>query len=164
MNRFLLGLLGLVLLAAGGAALAGHRRLDQPLVPGAAAPPTWVLATVAAGAGVLALLCLRWLFAQVPRTRATTWRWTTAAGTTRMTTTAATAPFADEIAAYPGVRKVEAALTGPHTAPSLALVIRTRGDADLRAIRGRVDDEGLPRLRQALESPELLATVEFRMR
>ncbi|MGI5501883.1 alkaline shock response membrane anchor protein AmaP [Lentzea sp. CA-135723] len=169
MNRFLLGLLGLVLLLAGAAALAVHfGRVPQvdaeaTLVPGTALPPAWVLWVVAAGAVVLALICLRWLTAQVPRRKVTAWRWADEAGATRLSTATATAPFADEITAYPGVRKVEATLTGPHTAPRLALVVRAHGDADLRGIRRRIDDEGLPRLREALDAPDLQATVEFRM-
>ncbi|WP_394621881.1 alkaline shock response membrane anchor protein AmaP [Lentzea sp. JNUCC 0626] len=169
MNRFLLGLLGLVLLLAGAAALVVNLDLvhwvdrSDPVVPGTALPPTWVLWVVAAGAVVIALICLRWLTAQVPRRKVTAWRWADEAGATRLSTATATAPFADEVTAYPGVRKVEATLTGPHTAPRLALVVRAHGDADLRGIRRRIDDEGLPRLREALDAPDLHADVEFRM-
>ncbi|MGW6936884.1 alkaline shock response membrane anchor protein AmaP [Lentzea sp. NPDC054927] len=169
MNRFLLGLLGLILLAAGAAAAAVHLgfvpRIDRDavLVPGTELPPTWVLVVVAAAAVVIALLCLRWLIAQIPRRRVSTWRWADDAGATRITTATAAAPFADEVTTYPGVRKVEVELTGPHTAPRLALVVRAHGDADLRGIRRRIDDEGLPRLREALGTPDLQATVEFRM-
>ncbi|SFW70882.1 hypothetical protein [Amycolatopsis australiensis] len=62
LNRTLLGLLGVSLLAAGGFALATHfRRLAvadpaAPLVPGTAAPPTWVWYVTAAVAVVLGLL------------------------------------------------------------------------------------------------------------
>jgi hypothetical protein len=168
-NRFLLGLLGLVLVLAGAFAILAHLGFvpqvdrDASLVPGTALPQAWVLWVVAAVAVVLALLCLRWLAAQIPRRKVTAWHWADEAGTTRITTATATAPFAEEVTAYPGVRKVEAALTGPHTAPSLALVVRAHGDADLRGIRRRIDDEGLPRLREALGTPDLHATVEFRM-
>ena len=169
MNRFLLGLLGLVLLLAGAFALAVHfgfvSQVDRSavLVPGTELPPAWVLWVVAAAAVLVALLCLRWLTAQIPRRKVASWRWADEAGSTRISTATATAPFAEEITAYPGVRKVEAALTGPHTAPRLALVVRAHGDADLRGIRRRIDDEGLPRLREALGTPGLDATVEFRM-
>ncbi|HUQ61748.1 alkaline shock response membrane anchor protein AmaP [Lentzea sp.] len=169
MNRFLLGLLGLVLLIAGGAAVALHLGVvpwiggDAALVPGTALPPTWALVVTAAVAVVIALLCLRWLIAQVPRREVASWRWADEAGVTRISSSTAAAPFAEEVAAYPGVRKVEAELTGPRTAPNLALVVRAHGDADLRGIRRRIDDEGLPRLREALETPDLRATVEFRM-
>ncbi|MEU7477812.1 alkaline shock response membrane anchor protein AmaP [Lentzea sp. NPDC042327] len=169
MNRVLLFLCGLVLLAAGGAAGAAHfgrfpgLSAQAPLVPGTQLPPPWVLVVVAAVAVVLGLLCARWLVAQVPRTPATTWRWSGDDGSTRMSTGVAVAPLTEEISGYPGVRKVEAALTGPHTAPRLALVVRAHADADLREIRRRIDSEGVPRLREALESPGLTATVEFRL-
>ncbi len=169
MNRFVLGLLGLVGLIAGGAALAVHLGYvplvdrDTALVPGTASPPTWVFVVTAAVAVVIALLCLRWLVAQVPRREVATWRWAEEAGTTRVTTSTAAAPFAEEVTGYPGVLKADAALTGPRTVPRLHLVVRAGGDADLRDIRRRIDEEGLPRLRQALETPDLHATVEFRM-
>ncbi|WP_189159253.1 alkaline shock response membrane anchor protein AmaP [Lentzea pudingi] len=169
MNRFVLGLLGLVLLLAGALAVAIHLDFvpqvdrDASLLPGTALPPAWVLWVVAAAAVVVALLCLRWLAAQIPRRKVVSWRWADEAGATRISTATATAPFAEEITAYPGVRKVEAELTGPHTAPRLALVVRAHGDADLRGIRRRIDDEGLPRLREALGTPDLQAIVEFRM-
>ncbi|MEV6238696.1 alkaline shock response membrane anchor protein AmaP [Lentzea sp. NPDC051838] len=169
MNRVLLGLLGVLLLGTGGAVLAVHLgfvpQVDRgaAVVPGTALPPAWVLVVVAAVAVVIALLCLRWLAAQVPRHRSTTWRWAGDAGVTRLSTATATAPFTAEVSAYPGVRKAEATLTGPRTAPSLALVVRAHSDADLRGIRRRLDDEGLPRLREALETPGLQAVVEFRM-
>ncbi|SDK34700.1 hypothetical protein SAMN04488074_105228 [Lentzea albidocapillata subsp. violacea] len=169
MNRILLGLLGFVLVVAGGSAIAVHLgRVPQAdwnaaLLPGTALPPAWVLWVVAAAAVVVALVCLRWLVAQIPRRKVATWRWADEAGATRITTSTAAAPFAEEITAYPGVRKVEAVLAGPHTAPRLALVVRAHGDADLRGIRRRIDDEGLPRLREALGTPDLQATVEFRM-
>ncbi|GHH61483.1 alkaline shock response membrane anchor protein AmaP [Lentzea cavernae] len=169
MNRFLLGLLGLVLLLAGAFAVVVHfGRVPQvdrsaALVPGTVLPPAWVLWVVAAAAVVVALLCLRWLTAQIPRRKVVSWRWEEEAGTTRLSTATATAPFTEEVTAYPGVRKVETALTGPHTAPRLALVVRAHGDADLRGIRRRIDDEGLPRLREALDAPGLQAIVEFRM-
>lgn len=169
MNRFLLGLLGLLLLIAGAGALAIHfgfvPRVDRdaPLVPGTVLPPAWVLWVIAAGAVVIALLCLRWLIAQIPRRKVAAWHWADETGATRITTATAAAPFTQEVTTYPGVRKVDAALTGPHTDPRLALVVRAHGDADLRGIRRRIDDEGLPRLREALGTPDLHATVEFRM-
>lgn len=169
MNRVLLGFAGLLLTATGALAIAAHLgalpRINPQtaLVPGDALPPTWALVTTAAVAIVVGLLCVRWLFAQVPRTPATTWRWVTDNGTTRMSTSVAAVPLAEEISGYRGVRKVEASLSGPVTAPRLALVVRTHGDADLRGIRRRIDDEGVPRLREALESPDLVATVEFRL-
>ena len=169
MNRLLLALLGLVLLTAGAGTLAvnmgkipGVDR-DAALVPGTAMPPTWVLVAVAVASILIALLCVRWLFAQVPRTPVSAWRWTGEEGTTRVSTATIVAPFIDELTLYPGVRKAEASLTGSTTTPELAIVVRAHSDADLREIRRRIDDEGVPRLGQAVGATEIRSTVEFRI-
>ncbi|MCR6483208.1 hypothetical protein M8542_10305 [Amycolatopsis sp. OK19-0408] len=97
LNRFLLGLFGLALLAAGAFAVATHFGLlrlvdpDAPLVPGTDLPPTWVRYAAA---------------------------------------------------------------------PTLVLVVTVGQDGDPAAIRERLDTQGLPRLREALE--EIPVRVEFR--
>ncbi|MEU7788976.1 alkaline shock response membrane anchor protein AmaP [Amycolatopsis sp. NPDC049159] len=171
LNRLLLGLFGLVLLAAGGFAVATHfGRLGvldpaSPLVPGTAGPPTWVLYVAAASALVLGLLVLRWLLAQLARRpRTQIWRFETDPehGRTELTADAAVVPFAEELRAYPGVHGARATLAGPRTDPGLALVISVAQDGDPARIRERVETEGLPRLRQALDLDELPVAVEFR--
>ena len=73
LNRTLLAVAGLLLLAAGAFAITtayGWLPLldrDRPLVPGTQLPPTWVLFVVVVGAVVLGLLVLRWLGAQALR-------------------------------------------------------------------------------------------------
>jgi hypothetical protein len=77
LNLWLLAIIGGTLVTGGGIAMAtslGWLPLTPatPLVPGTELPPTWTLYTVA---GVLALLCLRWLAAQFVRKPKThTWR------------------------------------------------------------------------------------------
>lgn len=169
LNRGLLGLLGLLLLAAGGFAVAAYFDVVEPpwetVVPGSAPPPDWVLYVTAAVAVVVGLLALRWLFAQLrrrPRTR--TWRLDTEPerGRTELAPSAATAPFTDELTAFPGVHDAHATLAGGPHDPALALVVGVEQDADLSGIRTRLAEEGLPRLRRALDLPRLPATVEFR--
>ncbi|AXB43713.1 alkaline shock response membrane anchor protein AmaP [Amycolatopsis albispora] len=171
LNRSLLGVVGLVLLAAGGFALGTYSGrltlLDRTgsLVPGTAAPPTWALYAATAAAIVAGLLALRWLLAQLTRKPKThTWRLDTdpAAGRTELAAGTAVAPFVDEVGGYPGVDSASATLAGPRTAPALAVTLRVHQDGDLTAIRQRLDTEGLPRLRQALDLTTLPVTLEFR--
>jgi hypothetical protein len=171
LNRTLLALLGLLLLAAGGVAVAAHfgklaaLAPDAALVPGTGNPPTWALYVTAVAAIVLGLLVLRWLLAQLARRPKThTWRFESDPDTGRTELAASTAvePFVDEVTAYPGVRTAHATLAGAQDGPSLALVISTEQDGDLMEIRRRLDDEGLPRLRQALDLDDVPVSVEFR--
>jgi hypothetical protein len=161
LNRSLLALLGIVLLAAGGVTAVIHWGKFSGVKPGAS-----VLYTVAAAAVVVGLLCLRWLAAQLAtRPKARIWQLEhdLSQGHTELATGVAIAPFAEEVTAYPGVRTVRASLVGTHRDPTLSMVINAAQDANLTAIRARLAAEGLPRLRQALDLTALPATVEFRV-
>jgi hypothetical protein len=170
LNRFLLAVIGVTLVVGGGLALAaslGRLSVDPAaaLVSGTDLPPTWVLYAIAAGAVVLALLCLRWLAAQLatkPKSR--TWRIADDAedGHTELAARIATTPFIAEIAEYPGIHTAYADLTGARHAPTLVVVVTTEQDADLTDIRHRLTTHGLPRLRNALDLTSLPVTLEFR--
>ncbi|WP_431875893.1 alkaline shock response membrane anchor protein AmaP [Amycolatopsis sacchari] len=171
LNRTLLTLSGLVLLAAGGFALATHFRLltvldpDAPLVPGTALPPSWGLYVTAAAGIVVALLALRWLLAQLATTpKHTTWRFEQDpdTGRTELAANTAIAPLLAEIQTYPGVAAARGTLAGQQDAPTLALVITADQDGDPAAIRRQLDTVGVPRLREALDLHTLSTTVEFR--
>lgn len=171
LNRSLLAMLGIELLAAGGFAVATHfgtMNLLKPaaaLVPGTAQPTTVALYIAAAVAVVLGLLCLRWLFAQVarkPKTR--TWRFEqdVECGRTELAASAAIEPFLAEVSSYDGVQTANATLAGTHAEPTVALIVSVEQDGDPTMIRRQLHTEGLPRLRQALDLTDLQATIEFR--
>ncbi|MEA5363000.1 alkaline shock response membrane anchor protein AmaP [Amycolatopsis sp., V23-08] len=171
LNRTLLALFGLVLLAAGGFAVATHfgkltlLSPDSALTPGTSAPPAWVWYVVAAAAIVVGLLLLRWLAAQLARKPKThTWRFETDPdrGRTELAAATAAAPFLAEVETYPGVHAAHATLAGTHDDPALALVLSVEQDGDPSALRDRLETEGLPRLRQALDLDVLPVTIEFR--
>ncbi|HEY3464854.1 MAG TPA: alkaline shock response membrane anchor protein AmaP [Amycolatopsis sp.] len=165
LNRTLLALIGLLLLAAGGFALATHfgklRLLDPaaPLVPGAVPPPTWVFWVAIAASVVLGLLCLRWLAAQAfRRPKTVAWRTDHADGSLVLDSTAVAAPIAADIDGYDGVRAAKAWLSGPREAPELALVVTADRD-----VRPRIAEHALPRLKQALEVDDLPVRLELRL-
>ncbi|MGW5383258.1 alkaline shock response membrane anchor protein AmaP [Nocardia sp. NPDC003963] len=171
-NRTVLALLGVVLATGGGLALAAHFDglnwvdTDARLVPGTAAPPTWVFVAVIAAATVLALLCLRWLFAQAFRMPASRmWRIETAgaAGHTTLASRTAADPVAADIAEFPGVRSASARLTGHRETPELYLIVTTEPDADTAAVRRRIADDAVTALRHALELDEITVVLELRV-
>jgi len=170
LNRCLLAIIGITLVTGGGLAMAaslGMLPVDPApaLVPGTGLPPTWVLYAVAGVAVLLALLCLRWLTAQLVRKpRTHTWRIEDDPehGHTELAARIATTPFTADVTAYPGIHTAHADLTGPRHSPTLAVVVTTEHDADLSDIRHRLDTHGLPRLRSALDLTSLPMTIEFR--
>ncbi|UOX87442.1 alkaline shock response membrane anchor protein AmaP [Amycolatopsis sp. FBCC-B4732] len=170
LNRTLLALIGLVLLAAGGFAVATYfgrlHLLDPaaPLVPGAAPPPTWVFWVAIGVAVLLGLLCLRWLAAQAfRRPKSVAWRSETETGALVLDSGTAAGPVAADVEEYDGVRAASAWLSGPRDAPELALVVTTDRDADATAIRERITDHAVPRLKQALEVEDLPVRLEIRL-
>ncbi|MFE3443532.1 alkaline shock response membrane anchor protein AmaP [Nocardia sp. NPDC059180] len=169
-NRTLIGLIGLISLAAGAYALAayfgqlGWVDRDSTLVPGSAAPPTWVFWAVIAGAVFVGMLCLRWLFAQIFRMpKAQSWRFEADAttGRTVMASSTAAAPMAADISAFDDVRSASAWLTGTRWAPELHLTVTAEPHTDVGLLRGRILDEAVPRLRQALEVETIPVTLEL---
>lgn len=171
LNRTVLALLGLLLLAAGGFAVATHfGRLHvvdpaATLVPGTAAPPTWVWYVTAAAAVLLGLLALRWILAQLTRRPPTrTWRFDIdpARGRTELAADTAVAPFTEELRAHPGVHQARVTLAGTREAPTLALAVTLAHDGDPQEVREHLALDALPRLRQALDLEALSVSVEFR--
>ncbi|MFD8493019.1 alkaline shock response membrane anchor protein AmaP [Amycolatopsis sp. NPDC059657] len=168
LNRAVLALFGLVLIAGGGFAVATHFGKLTVIAPDATVlpagtPSTWVYYVAAAAAIVAGLLMVRWLAAQLVRKpKASAWVFDQDRGRTELAAATACAPFAAEVGGYPGVHDVSAALAGNQESASLALVVTVEQDGDLTAIRRRLDEEGFPRLRQALDLEELPVRLEFR--
>jgi hypothetical protein len=176
LNRSLLTLIGLILLLAGAyAALRGLGVLtpllgqspQDPLLPPGVSAPGWLPAAAIALGVIVALLCLGWLLAQT-RARAHrpgTWRFTDAAeqGSTAMASTAAAHAVAAEIETYTGVHTARAVLTGDRAHPQLHLNLAITEHAPVTEIRARIDDEALPRLRQALELDALPTEILLRL-
>ncbi|WP_067828865.1 hypothetical protein [Nocardia inohanensis] len=172
LNRSLLALLGLLLVAAGGYAIAAQRGwlswVDRSaaLTPGDAAPPHWVFYAVIAGAIVVGLLCLRWLSVQLFRMpSAVEWQLADAnsAGGTVLSSATAAAAVAADIESFDHVDSASAWLSGPGRAPELHVIVTADPRADLTELRRRILGEALPRLRQALEVGVIPVTMELRL-
>ena len=175
LNRAVLGILGLLILAAAAFVLLVGTGILRAVLPIPArrtaprrpvTPPPWVPWAVAAVAIIVGLLALRWLIAQtIRRPRTGTWQLApdTSAGTTHIDSDTAAAPLADEITDYPGVHSATARLTGPRQHPRLYLRVSTDDRADISDLRHRIDTEAIPHLIQALDLPDLPADLLLRL-
>ncbi|MGQ0572890.1 MAG: alkaline shock response membrane anchor protein AmaP [Pseudonocardia sp.] len=176
LNRFLLAVLGLLLLGAGGFALAAGLGLLRgplpgldpaaPLVPSGTRLLSWTPWAALGIAVLVGLASLRWLVAQAMRRPATpTWRLHTdaARGTTRVAADAAATAVAADVEAYAGVHRASAVLVGARAAPHLQLDVSTEEGASVTDLRARVAEHALPRLRQALDADTLTAELLLRV-
>lgn len=176
LNRSLLTITGLALLATGAFGLLfGLGRLTDvlpgldptaPLIPPGTQTPDWVpYAAIAAGT-IIALLSFRWLLAQVRRRSTTnTWHLHTdpARGITRLPVAAAADGLAADVETYPGVHRASASLTGTRHEPALHLQVTTEEGTSIAALRDRIANHALPRLRQALEIETISADLLLRI-
>lgn len=173
-NRTGLTLFGLVLLAAGGLALAralgafgagAARRpvLDAPARNFAAATP-WFWPVVAAVGVVLALIGLAWLLALLRVNRLHRLRLESGtAGVTEVDAHPASEALAEQVSAYPDVRHAHAVLRGPSEDPHLDLGVSALEPADLGALVTRLHEEAVPDLRATLGLPRLPTLVRLRL-
>jgi hypothetical protein len=169
-NRTLLALIGLVLLAAGaltlGTAYGVLHRLpaSRTLIPDNVRLASWVPYVVVIAAIVLGLLCLWWLAAQ-GRRRPKTGTWRLAddpeQGVTVLSAATAVDPLTADIDEYPGVRATGAWLSGASTQPRLLLRVRTEPETNLTELRQEIATHALPRLCQALDLDHLATTIHF---
>jgi len=174
LNRTLLALLGVVLLAGGAFVALTGLAVIPVLDPGSPVLPTteigasWLpYAVVIAVAVVVGLACLLWLVVQSthgPRTGI--WRLLPAdpaGGETTIDADVAVVPLEHDIRSYPGAHSVVASLAGDAANPMLELRIGLEPDADLAEIRRRIETHAMPRLCVALALPELPARIRFHL-
>jgi hypothetical protein len=170
-NRTVTGLLGLVLLAAGGLGLAvsfgafGNGR--QPLLPQAmrdyATNQPWFWWAVAAVCLLLALLGLRWLLAQLQTDRLSRLDLTTDErdGQTTVHTGAVTDAVEAEVKSLRGVAGASAHLLD-RRGQRLTLAVDLADYADIAEIRQTLEDRIVGHARQAIDDPDLPVDIELR--
>jgi hypothetical protein len=171
LNRVVLAVIGLVLLAAGGLGIAtgagafsgSSGRLLPTGVRSFARTSSWFWWVVAAGALVVALLALRWLIDQLRTDRAGSLDLTTddKDGVTTVHSGALTDAVADEAEAVRGVTRASAQLRD-RRGRRLLLAVDLADHADIAAVRQALEGHVVAHARQAVDDPALPVEIELR--
>ena len=174
-NRAALLLLAILLTAAGvlGALLSfgvfGHARqhrtlIDNPVGRYVGAHSFWFWPVIAVAAGLVTLLCLRWLFVllfSTDRAGDIPIRGDRSAGRTTLISAALPEAVTDEINAYPGVHATRARVIGEPSSPRLVITTTLEESADLPALRRRIEDNAIAHARQALSDEHLPVQLDL---
>jgi hypothetical protein len=174
-NRLMLSLLGLILLAASGAAMAastgvfglsfGHRVLSANRVSDyVGGHGSWLWPVIAVGCALIALACLRWILALV----ASTDRAgdiivgdSIDEGTTVLRPTALIDALTSEVSAYHGVDSAKGRVIGDGRDPEVVLTVNTAPAADLKSLHHRIEDEAFAHTRRAAGNAVLPIRLEL---
>ncbi len=175
LNAAVLTLLAVLLLAAGGYGLArgygafGEDRAADPVLGDGlrdfvSRNANWLWPVAAVVALLVAWMALRWLLAQIstPVVHRLPVR-ADGPGRTELSTSGATSALAADIGGYGGVRSVRARMIGDDPSPEVEITVDVHDDADVPALRRRIEEHALSRFRQALELQELRSQVHVRL-
>ncbi|MEU2613889.1 hypothetical protein ABZ570_20230 [Micromonospora sp. NPDC007271] len=177
-HRILITVLALILLAAGiaillagadafGRGFSRRHLVDNPPAHFIGAHGGWFWPVAALAAAILALLGLRWLSTVVsiePGQRRINVSPDGSTERTVLDAGALTTAVRAEVADCPGVDDVDTRLWGSPNAPRLALSVTAAPDADIAALRERLEALALPRIRYALGKPDLPVTLDLTYR
>jgi len=175
LNSTVLTLLALVLLGIGAYGLArgygafGDARAADPLLADdtrefVSRNADWFWPVAAAVSLLAAWVGLRWLLAQfsTPTIDRLPVR-ADGSGHTELMASGATAALARDIEEYAGVRTARARMVSDHPAPDVEVTVDVHDDADVPAVRRRIEEHALARFRAALELQELRSQVHVRL-
>ncbi len=168
-NRIVLIFFGLLVLAAGAAAMAastgafGAPFSRQTLLAnrvGAyfANHGGWLWPAIAGGCVLLGLACLRWMLAllgSTDRAGDIVIGGSTDDGTTVLRPAALVDALTSEVSAYHGVDAAKGRVIGDGRDPEVVLTVVTTPAADLQALHHRIEDEAFTHARQATGHPSL---------
>lgn len=172
-NRVVLTVLGLLLLAVGGLGLAlslgvfGARPATYPILPGMVSTfpdgRPWFWWAVAALLLLIAVLALLWLVTQFTTDRTTRLDRTTDArdGRTILHTGALAHAVEDEAIGTAGVTGASAHVE-EHPREHLTLRVELADSADVEAVRERLENEVVTHLREAVGDPRFPVSIELR--
>jgi hypothetical protein len=168
-NRIALTLFGLLLLAAGGAAMAastgvfGDSFSRQALLVNRVSRyfgshSGWLWPAIAVGFAILGLACLRWmlaLLASTDRAGDIVVGASTDEGTTILQPAALVDALTSEVSAYRGVDSASGRIIGDGRDPEVVLTVITAQTADLQALHHRIEAEALAHARHAVGNPAM---------
>lgn len=172
-NRVVLTVLGLLLLAAGCLGLAlslgafGAWRATYPVLPQEVSTypdgRPWFWWAVAGLLLLIAVLALLWLLSQLRTDRATRLDRTTNAreGHTTVHASALTRAVEDETLGITGVTGASANVR-EHRGQHMFLRVELADSADLAEVRNRLEDEVVAHLREGVGDPGFPVTIELR--
>ena len=175
-NRLMLTVVGLLLVAAGGAAMAasvgvfGTPYSHLSLFENKASSyfshhGGWLWPVIAVACLLIGLACLRWLLALLASTDRSgdiTIRDGPAdQGTTILRPHAIIDALTTEVAAYHGVDSASGRVIGDGRDPELVLVVTTTPAADLQALHQRIEAEALAHARRAAGNPNLPVQLDL---
>ena len=175
LNGTVLFLLSLLLLGVGAYGLArgygafGETRAEDPVLGQdlrdfVARNADWFWPLAAVLSLLVAWLGLRWLLAQLesPAVRHLPVR-ADGPGRTELLGSGATAALARDVEEYPGVRSASARLIGDHPVPEVEVTVDVHDDADVSAVRRRIEEHALVRFGEALELTKLRSQIHVRL-
>ena len=175
LNRTVLTVLALLLLAAGAYGLArgygafGDDQAHDPVLGGdvrdfVSDNANWFWPAAAVVSLLVAWVGLRWLVAQIssPAVSHLPVR-SDGPGHTELQATGAASALAGDIEAYPGVGAARARIVSDHPSPEVEITVDVHDDADVPALRRRIEEHALERFRTALELQELRSQVHIRL-
>ena len=175
LNRAVLTVLALLLLAAGvygllrGYGALGDARATEPVLTEdvrdfVARNANWFWPVAAVASLLVSWLGLRWLLAQftAPAVSRLPVR-AEGPGHTELVAGGAAAALARDIEDYPGVRGARARFVSDHPSPEVEVTVDVHDDADLPALRRRIEEHALERFRSALDLRDLRSRVHLRL-
>ena len=168
-NRLMLTLFGLLVLAAGAAAMAastgvfGASFSRQTLLANRVSAyfgnhGGWLWPAIAGGCALIALACLRWmlaLLASTDRAGDIIIGGSTDEGTTILRPAALVDALTSEVSAYHGVDSAKGRVIGDGGDPEVVLTVITAPAADLRTLHHRIEAEAFAHTRKAAGNPSL---------
>lgn len=175
-NRIVLTVLGLVLLAVGlygvlrGAGVFGDGRARDPLLLAEARDwvsdhDGWVWPLAAALSFVVAYLGWRWLRYQVrssPRVSDIELGADPDTGSTRLRAVGAADALADDIERSDGVQSASARLLADGRQPEVDVRVDVFDDADIDGVRQHIEERTFERFKQALQADDVRAHIQLR--
>ncbi len=175
LNTAVLTVLALLLLGAGAYGLArgygafGEVQAADPVLGDevrdfVSRNGNWFWPVAAVASIVVAWLGLRWLLAQISQPSVS--RLPVRAdgpGRTELLASGATAALARDIEEYSGVRSARARMIADHPSPEVEITVDVHDDADVPALRRRIEEHALPRFRSALELDVVRSRLHVRL-